>query len=64
MIVESTGVPQLTVPQLKNYKILFTNTKEEKQIGSFFKQLDTLIALQQRNLEEKLNAFNYFNDKS
>lgn len=51
VIVESTGVPQLTVPQLKNYKILFTNTKEEKQIGSFFKQLDTLIALQQRKLE-------------
>ncbi|RHW48891.1 restriction endonuclease subunit S [Lactobacillus bombicola] len=54
VIVESTGIPQLTVPQLKNYKILVTSIEEEKQIGSFFNQLDTLITLQQRKLN-KLN---------
>lgn len=48
-IVESTGVPQLTVPQLRGYEISFPKTlDEEKEIGSFFRTLDTAITLHQR----------------
>lgn len=48
VIVESTGVPQLTVPQLGNYIISFpTTTEEEIKIGSYFHNLDDLITLHQ-----------------
>lgn len=48
VLVESTGVPQLTSPQLGNYKIWFTTLEEESKIGNFFSQLDHLITLHQR----------------
>ena len=49
VIVESTGVPQLTVPQLGNYIISFpTTTEEEIKIGSYFHNLDHLISLHRR----------------
>lgn len=51
VLVESTGVPQLTSPQLGSYKIFFPRYEEEKRIGSFFKQLDDTITLHQRELE-------------
>lgn len=51
VLVESTGVPQLTAPQLGNYKIFFSNDSEERKIGAFFKQLDKLITLQQRKID-------------
>ena len=51
VLVESTGVPQLTSPQLGSYKIFFPRYEEEKRIGSFFKQLDNTIALHQRKLD-------------
>ena len=48
VIVESTGVPQLTVPQLGNYIISFpTATEEEIKIGNYFHNLDHLITLHQ-----------------
>ena len=50
VLVESTGVPQLTVPQLGNYKIMFPTIDEEKKIGNFFVNLDHLITLHQRML--------------
>ena len=49
-IVESTGVPQLTAPQLSNYNICFPSFEEEKKIGAFFKHLDDTITLHQRQL--------------
>lgn len=53
VIVESTGVPQLTSPQLAAYKIFFPPTvKEEEKIGSYFQQLDNLITLHQRKCEK------------
>ncbi len=53
VIVESTGVPQLTVPQLGNYIISFpTTTEEEIKIGSYFHNLDHLITLHQRKCEK------------
>lgn len=54
VIVESTGVPQLTVPQLGNYIISFpTTTEEEIKIGSYFHNLDHLISLHQRKYLQK-----------
>ena len=53
VIVESTGVPQLTVPQLGNYIISFPTTIEEEiKIGNYFHNLDHLITLQKRKVEK------------
>ena len=50
--VESTGVPQLTVPQLSAYRIYFPyDIQEENQIGTFFSTLDQQITLHQRKLD-------------
>ena len=55
VVSESTGVPQLTVPQLEKYEIKFPKTlEEEKQIGNIFVQIDNLITLHQRK-HDKLN---------
>ena len=50
IVSESTGVPQLTVPQLSNYKIHITSIIEEQKIGVFISKLDNLITLHQRKL--------------
>ncbi|MCI1581086.1 MAG: restriction endonuclease subunit S [Clostridium beijerinckii] len=51
VMVESTGVPQLTVPQLAKYAIYFPKCiDEEKLIGAFFCNFDNLITLHQRKL--------------
>ena len=56
VIVESTGVPQLTVPQLGDYMIQFPKTiEEETKIGEYFSNLDNLITLHQRELEKLQN---------
>lgn len=53
VVVESTGVPQLTVPQLSSYDICFpSDIEEEVKIGEYFHKLDTLITLHQRKCEE------------
>ena len=69
VVFESTGVPQLTVPKLSNYKILFPNSiDEEIEVGNFLSRFDSLITLQQRNLEnyllikKKLSNI-FFNDR-
>ncbi|MBQ8706532.1 MAG: restriction endonuclease subunit S [Succinivibrionaceae bacterium] len=44
VVVESTGVPQLTVPQLSSYNIFFPKNKdEESKIGQFIHNIDNLI---------------------
>ena len=49
IVVESTGVPQLTVPQLEKYELYVPPTiEEEKTIGEYFIHLDHLITLHQR----------------
>nr|WP_314277364.1 restriction endonuclease subunit S [uncultured Peptostreptococcus sp.] len=56
VVVESTGVPQLTVPQLSSYSIFFPkNIEEETRIGEYFYNLDNLITLHQRKLEKLKN---------
>lgn len=63
IMVESTGVPQLTVPQLEKYEVSITSTiEEEKLIGSYFSNLDHLITLHQRktNLLKQLKKAIYY----
>lgn len=56
VVVESTGVPQLTVPQLSSYEIFFPKSiKEEAKVGEYFHKLDNLITLHQRELEKLQN---------
>lgn len=53
IVIESTGVPQLTVPQLAKYEVAFPRQlDEEEHIGAFFKQLDQLITLHQRKCDK------------
>ena len=57
IVIESTGVPQLTIPQLSSYCIFFSrNDEEEIRVGEYFHKLSNLITLHQRKLE-KLKTF-------
>lgn len=47
--VESTGVPQLTAPQIDNYKICFPSLPEQQKIADYLTTIDRKIEL----LEEK-----------
>ena len=53
VIRESTGVPQLTVPQLGDYALCFPSELEEEiKIGELFHRLDNLITLHQRKCDK------------
>ena len=53
IVVESTGVPQLTVPQLSKNVVFYPNSAEEEmKIGTYFRNLDTLITLHQRKYDK------------
>ena len=47
---ESTGVPQLTAPQLGNYKVYHPEIEEQSAIGSLFRTLDDLLSSHKDNL--------------
>lgn len=47
---ESTGVPQLTAPQLGNYKVYHPKIEEQSAIGSLFRTLDNLLSNYKDNL--------------
>ena len=47
---ESTGVPQLTAPQLGNYKVYHPEIEEQSAIGTLFRTLDDLLASYKDNL--------------
>ena len=47
---ESTGVPQLTAPQLGNYKVYHPEIEEQIAIGSLFRTLDELLTSYKDNL--------------
>ena len=47
---ESTGVPQLTAPQLGNYKVYHPKIEEQSAIGTLFRTLDDLLARYKDNL--------------
>ena len=47
---ESTGVPQLTAPQLGSYKVYHPEIEEQSAIGTLFRTLDDLLASYKDNL--------------
>ena len=47
---ESTGVPQLTAPQLGNYKVYYPKIEEQSAIGTLFRTLDDLLSSYKDNL--------------
>ena len=47
---ESTGVPSLSKTTINSVEIHVTKRAEQTQIGSFFRNLDNLITLHQREL--------------
>ena len=51
IFVESTGVPQLTVPQFGKLCIYSPDIEEQIAIGEFFKQLDDTLSLQAKQLK-------------
>ena len=56
IVIESTGVPQLTVPQLAKYEISFPKSlDEEERIGTYYRNLDHLITLHQRKYDKLTN---------
>jgi len=52
---ESTGVPSLSKVAINGIQVFITDNIEQKVIGGYFKQLDNLITLQQRELEKLKN---------
>lgn len=55
IFIESTGVPQLTIPQLGNVQIGTPTFGEQTQIGNFFQNLDQSIALHEKKLVQTQN---------
>ena len=49
---ESTGVPQLTAPELGTYKVGLTECNEQQKIGNLFFKLDKLLDLQQQKIDK------------
>ncbi|HEL2017362.1 TPA: restriction endonuclease subunit S [Streptococcus suis] len=49
---ESTGVPSLSKVRINNIKVLTPSLQEQEAIGSFFSDLDQLITLHQRKLDD------------
>ena len=49
---ESTGVPQLTIPELGSYKVGLTECSEQQKIGNLFAKLDKLLDLQQQKIDK------------
>ena len=51
-IIGGSSVPTLSQEKLKLLTFMYPDTSEQKEIGDFFKQLDSLIALHQRKLDK------------
>ena len=49
---ESTGVPQLTSPQLGKYSVFFPNISEQDKIATLLSLLDKKIELQSKKIED------------
>mgnify|MGYP002621121474 CR=1 FL=1 len=60
---ESTGVPQLTAPQLGAYSISFPNLTEQAKIGAFLKLIDDRISTQIRIIEDLRSLKAYIHDR-
>lgn len=51
VFIESTGVPQLTAPQVKNIKITYPSLPEQQKIADFLTAYDTMIDTQSQRVE-------------
>lgn len=51
IIYESTGISQLTIPQIGSYKIKIPSLPEQEKIGQFFKNLDSQIETEKKLLD-------------
>ncbi|WP_455645596.1 restriction endonuclease subunit S [Methanosphaera sp.] len=60
IFIESTGVPQLTAPSLRIYKVLLPNLDEQKKIASFLLVLDKKISLMEKKLNLYVSMKEYF----
>lgn len=49
-VLESTGVPQLTVPKLQSYCICFPKLSEQEAIGNYFRLIDEMINEAEREI--------------
>lgn len=49
--IESTGVPQLTAPQVKNIKITYPSPSEQEKIADFLTSYDHMIDIQSQRVE-------------
>lgn len=52
-VFESTGVPQLTVPQIKNVEFPLPNIKEQNQIAQALSDMDSLIWSLEKLIKKK-----------
>jgi type I restriction enzyme S subunit len=50
--IESTGVPQLTAPQIKNYSISVPSLKEQTKIANFLSAIDEKIKLVTNQIQD------------
>lgn len=51
IFIESTGVPQLTAPQVKNIKITYPSLSEQQKIADFLSTYDRQIDIQSQRVE-------------
>jgi len=51
-----TAVPHLSLNDIKKFELALISIEEQTQIGTFFKNLDTLITQQQRKYDSLLNV--------
>lgn len=49
--IESTGVPQLTSPQVKNIKVTYPSLPEQEKIADFLTSYDRMIDVQSQRVE-------------
>ncbi|NIZ46548.1 restriction endonuclease subunit S [Entomospira nematocerorum] len=50
IVVESSGIPQLTVPKLQKYKLLIPSLTEQEKIAEVLSAADELISLQSQKV--------------
>jgi len=50
--IESTGVPQLTVPQISNYSVTIPCFEEQSKIANFFSSVDRKIEIEAQFLQK------------
>lgn len=55
-IADTSTIPQINNKHIQPYEIQLPSIEEQKAIGSFFKNLDNLITLQQRKIKKLKNV--------